>query len=113
MSLCSIIARDARGYTSPVVVLTIVECPNCVQGECNFDTAQRHEDATSAYYQRASCACNTGYTGTACTFVGHCFLASDIRIIHQVDTTLINSHDAHKALCLEGHGHTPQCPRPR
>ena len=67
MSFFSIIARDARGYTSPVVVVTIVECPNCVHGECNFDTAQRHEDATSAYYQRASCACNTGYTGTPCS----------------------------------------------
>ena len=64
----SLIARDSRGYTSPVVVVTIVECPACVQGMCDFSTAQRHENAETAYYQRASCTCNSGYTGTACLF---------------------------------------------
>ena len=76
MSHFSIIARDARGYTSDIIVVTIVECPNCVQGECNFDTAQRHEDATSAYYQRASCRCNTGYTGTVTVVTIRWFVSS-------------------------------------
>ena len=58
-----LIARDSKLVSSTVTQVTIVECPACVNGNCDHATAERQPGATNAYYKNASCTCNMGWSG--------------------------------------------------
>ena len=54
-----LIAVDSNDLTSEVVQVTVVLCPNCVNGFCNVDTAEE----VTENLQNASCSCDRGWTG--------------------------------------------------
>ena len=59
----SLVAFDGK-IKSLVVSVTIVECPACVNGQCDLAASERNDQANNLYYRNAACACNLGYTGT-------------------------------------------------
>ena len=54
-----LIAVDSNDLTSEVVQVTVVLCPNCVNGFCNVDTAEE----VTENLQNAGCSCDRGWTG--------------------------------------------------
>ena len=58
-----LIAIDSANITSAIVRVTIIECPACVNGQCNPATAQTLSGSDNTFYKNASCICNRGWTG--------------------------------------------------